>query len=174
MSIRSRVFHLFTNAMNKLTTSKVGERVQSSKAYEQTSQFVEDKFHYAKHTATRIGRDVYQQLETKRQTFADSLEKEMDLRNRYRQIEEKLAKDLAELEMRKALLEKEVSGKDRMLFDESYEHARKEIIKRRMQEASTIFYPNSGRKIRDELFSSLVKILRGEKQSESPQADQRL
>lgn len=58
-------------------------------------------------------------------------------------------------------------GKDRVLFDESYEYARKEIINKHMQEASKIFHPNTSQKLRNELFASLARVLRGEKLSTS-------
>lgn len=167
MSVISRVARLFTSVVYKLGSSKVGQRVQSSKAYEQSSRFVEDRVQRMQQTATQIGKDAWRDLEGKRLTFAEKLEHETDLQMRYRRIEEKLAKDLAELEMRKAVLESNMIGKDRVLFDESYEYARKEIINKHMQEASKIFHPNTSQKLRNELFASLARVLRGEKLSTS-------
>lgn len=151
--IRSRIAGFVNRFVKKVTTSKIGQRVQETQTFDK---------------ATKIGKDFYHKWEGQRQTFADSLEKEIDLRAKYRQIEEKLAEDLAELEMRKAVLEQEVSGKDRMLFEESYEYARKKIINKRMQEAAQIFHPESHHKVRNDLLVTLIKILRGEKISNTP------
>lgn len=168
MSLRAKFVRSFFYAFHKL----IGDRIGPNQSYEQTTQFVKDRFHRVKNTATKLGKDVYVQFEEKKQTLAHSFEKECDVKTRYRRIQSKLAQDLAELEMRKAVLEKEVSAEERMLFEEAYEHARKEIIQRRMREASSVFYPNTHQKIRDEFLTSLAKILRGEKQSKISTVDE--
>lgn len=151
--IRSGIANLVNRLVKKVSTSKIGQRVQETHTFDK---------------ATKIGKDVYHKWEDQRQTFADSLEKELDLRTKYRHIEEKLAEDLAELEMRKAVLEQEVTGKDRMLFEESYEYARKKIINKRMQEAAEIFYPASHQKVRNDVLVTMIKLLRGEKITRTP------
>lgn len=168
LSVRSKVVRLMTRAVYKLSSSKVAQRVQSSKQYEKSSQFVEERFKQFQETATHWGKDAYHTWEGKRMIFAERLEKEIDLKNQYRRIEEKMAQDLTELEVRKAVLEKEIQGKDRHLFDESYEYARKEIINKHLREASKIFHPQSSNKLKNELLSSFAKVLRGEKIAKSP------
>lgn len=153
MALRSRLMKFVMSSLSKV----LGKRVLSSNAYEQTSQFLKARL---------------DDIRDKTAILADSFEKELDLKERYRRIQAKLAEDLAELEMRKSVLEKEISADERMLFEEAYEHARKEIIERRMRQASTIFYPSAGQKLRDEFLTSFTKILRGDKQSNSPKIDE--
>lgn len=154
--MRSRLMELIDSLLTKVS----GKRVQSGNRWDEL-----------KDQTIIWGKHLYEQVEEKRQIWADSLEQELDVKKRYRRIQSRLAEDLAELEMRKSMLEKEVTADERMLFEEAYEHARKEIIRQRMQQASAIFYPTSGQKLRDEALGSLSKILRGDK-GNSPKMDE--
>ncbi len=166
MSFRSKVVDSFFSLVHKL----IGDRIHPNPSQETTTQFVRDRFDRVKRSTSQMGKDLYQQFEETRDRLAQSLEKEVDVKTRYRRIQLKLAQDLAELEMRKATLEREVSAEEQMLFEEAYEHARKEIIQRRMREASSIFHPTTKQKVWDECLLSFAKILRGEK-SEAPTTD---
>ena len=168
MALRSKFMKFMASSFTKV----LGDRIQGTKAYEQTTQFIKNRFGEVKDKTTVWGQNLYQQFEGKRHIWADQFERELDVKRRYRRIQSKLAEDLAELEMRKSVLEKEVSADERMLFEEAYEHARKEIIERRMQQASAIFYPSVGQKLRDELLASITKFLRRERQSHSPKVDE--
>lgn len=168
MSLRSRLSRLSAYFFEKV----FGSQFRSGQTDQQTAQLMTNRLDHLKDTAKKFGNDLFRDLEGKRQMLARTLEKELDVKAQYQRIQAKLAQDLAELEMRKAVLEKEVSADERLLFEEAYEHARKEIIQRRMREASTIFYPNTSQKLRDELLMSFVKILKGEKQSDIPKTDE--